>query len=364
MSDNGMRFGPCAEPTPHLFIGNLFGSPFLTVDHLCCALGALNAPQPDASRSFLREGGASAILSFSTTAEAQSAREKALLNGLEGVENPTVRFSRPVGPRLEKKPVPRPRPAYTLAQVRAMQLANDPRVPKGLILEADVITSEQEHTLADFVDRSSWETLIKRRVQHYGMKFDYLSLKHQAVGDNCGVPSIFWTATDGLQRDTTESYDQLTVNEYFPGTGIAPHVETHSCFEEGFCSVSLLGGIVMDLRRKVFSDSDEEILEEEIFSVYLPPRSRISFWGEARYGWKHGIASRTSDCVRGEGNDERIVDRERRISLTFRTCKLSAEKQKCECAFPEVCDWQNPDSLKLPSRVLKQDNQVESLSGG
>ena len=44
-------------------------------------------------------------------------------------------------------------------------------------------------------------------------------------------------------------YNQLTVNEYFGGIGIAAHAETHSCFDEGFCSISLLGGITMDFHK-------------------------------------------------------------------------------------------------------------------
>lgn len=33
--------------------------------------------------------------------------------------------------------------------------------------------------------------------------------------------------------------DQLTINWYEPGCGIASHVETHSAFEDGLASISL-----------------------------------------------------------------------------------------------------------------------------
>ena len=33
--------------------------------------------------------------------------------------------------------------------------------------------------------------------------------------------------------------DQMTVNEYKPGHGIPPHIDTHSAFEDGIVSVSL-----------------------------------------------------------------------------------------------------------------------------
>ena len=45
----------------------------------------------------------------------------------------------------------------------------------------------------------------------------------------------------------------------------------------------------------------------------LEPRSLLIFSGEARYQWKHGIAARKSDKYDGQ-----IIQRGRRISLTFR----------------------------------------------
>ena len=33
--------------------------------------------------------------------------------------------------------------------------------------------------------------------------------------------------------------DNLTVNEYLPGAGIANHVDTHSAFEDGICALTL-----------------------------------------------------------------------------------------------------------------------------
>ncbi len=33
--------------------------------------------------------------------------------------------------------------------------------------------------------------------------------------------------------------NQLTINEYIPGQGIAPHIDTHSAFEGAIVSLSL-----------------------------------------------------------------------------------------------------------------------------
>ncbi len=43
-------------------------------------------------------------------------------------------------------------------------------------------------------------------------------------------------------------FDQLTVNDYMPGQGIPPHVDTHSPFEEIFVSLSLKSGVSMNFR--------------------------------------------------------------------------------------------------------------------
>lgn len=102
-----------------------------------------------------------------------------------------------------------------------------------------------------------------------------------------------------------------------------------------------------------------------------------------RFGWVHGIAGRKTDRV---GPDGDLVERQRRISLTFRqvvrTAKIlssigeeryfahyedfflslalhdSAYKtvfqmknSPCECEWAALCDTQNPASLVLPSRI-------------
>ena len=43
-------------------------------------------------------------------------------------------------------------------------------------------------------------------------------------------------------------FDQLTLNDYSPGQGIPPHVDTHSPFEEIFASLSLKSGVTMHFK--------------------------------------------------------------------------------------------------------------------
>ena len=58
--------------------------------------------------------------------------------------------------------------------------------------------------------------------------------------------------------------DQVTVNEYTCGVGLAPHVDTHSAFEGAIHSLSLAGHTVMEFRR---GDDHRGLL--------LPPRSLL-----------------------------------------------------------------------------------------
>lgn len=45
------------------------------------------------------------------------------------------------------------------------------------------------------------------------------------------------------------NFDQLTINEYMPGAGIPPHVDSHSPFEEIFVSLSLNSDTVMTFKK-------------------------------------------------------------------------------------------------------------------
>ena len=110
-------------------------------------------------------------------------------------------------------------------------------------------------------------------------------------------------------------FDQLTVNDYMPGQGIPPHVDTHSPFQEVFASLSLKSGATMHFKNQ----------SNNAIDIYLQPRSLMIFSGEARYNWLHSIALRKVDKVEGL-----LKFRHRRVSLTFRKVKTDP----CTCKFP------------------------------
>lgn len=99
-------------------------------------------------------------------------------------------------------------------------------------------------------------------------------------------------------------WNKQQVNEYPPGVGLSPHIDTHSAFEGLIFSLSLAGPCIMEFRKyntgvwleKPTSNSDvdnNQISEKSSNfirkAIYLPPRSMLLLSGEARYAWHHYI---------------------------------------------------------------------------
>ena len=222
---------------------------------------------------------------------------------------------------------------------------------------------EEEKALINGFDERQWIKLLNRRVQHYGFEFvygannvdrarklgdmpEFLSSIIQSKGSFCvndtiGIEEKLKRFTFNERNEVIEapeegseaitsfldkygSFDQLTINDYQPGQGIPPHVDTHSPFEEIFVSLSLKSGVSMNFRTPEGVQKD----------VYLMPRSLLLFSGEARYNYLHSISTRKLDKV-----DGLLRFRHRRLSLTFR--KLKTDGGPCTCRFPKLCDSQN-----------------------
>lgn len=180
----------------------------------------------------------------------------------------------------------------------------------GLTTFADYISPEQEVALLTQIDQQPWLPDLKRRVQHYGYKYDYTARRVNASMKVGEIPD--WLAeyaeklhAEGLFPDFP---DQVIINEYLPGQGIAPHIDCVPCFEETIASLSLGSSYVMDFTHAETAEKN---------SVLLEPRSLIVLSKQARYEWKHGIAARKTDRYQGQ-----VISRGRRISLTFRKVVL------------------------------------------
>lgn len=169
----------------------------------------------------------------------------------------------------------------------------------GLSYLPDFISAEEERALIEAIDHQPWLSDLKRRVQHYGYKYDY---KARAVTNDAYLGPLPDWLMPVIQKLSFKP-DQAIVNEYEPGQGISAHVDCVPCFDEMIASLSLGSGATMQFRK-----------ENEKQEIYLEPRSLTILSGPARYEWTHAIPARKSDMVSGFK-----IERERRISLTFRT---------------------------------------------
>jgi alkylated DNA repair dioxygenase AlkB len=177
----------------------------------------------------------------------------------------------------------------------------------GLIYELEFLSSGTERELLREIDHAPWLSELKRRVQHYGWRYDY---KARRV-----LPSMYIGPLPAWLSDIAgilvergwfdKKPDQAIVNEYHPGQGIAPHVDCEPCFGPSVASISLLSDVVMGFDNPSTGQRAEEVLRS---------RSALVLTGPARYGWRHGISARMNDTI-----DGRKKRRDRRVSITFRT---------------------------------------------
>lgn len=179
-----------------------------------------------------------------------------------------------------------------------------PSFPSGLKYIHDYLSCSEAETLLAEVDAQPWLSDLRRRVQHYGYRYDYQARsvdRRMYLGD---LPGWARPLAHRLHAEGAfpEVPDQLIVNNYEPGQGIAPHIDCIPCFGPVVASLSLGSTYLMDMSR-----------DDASASIALRPRSLLVLSGEARYHWRHGIRSRRSDILDGAR-----VPRGRRVSLTFR----------------------------------------------
>lgn len=181
---------------------------------------------------------------------------------------------------------------------------------EGLTYIPDFVSVTEEQNLIHAIDQNPWLHDLKRRVQHYGYKYDY---KARGVSSDAFLGQLPQWVAPFAHKLQKESFfkaipDQVIINEYQPGQGISAHIDCIPCFGETIASLSLGSGILMQFtNQKTKAQHD----------VYLPPRSLIALDKEARYQWTHAIPARKSDTVNGFK-----IKRDRRLSLTFRTIIL------------------------------------------
>lgn len=175
-----------------------------------------------------------------------------------------------------------------------------------LLYVPDFLSDIEHDDLWREVNLAPWLSDIKRRVQHYGWRYDY---KARKIDQSMFLNNFPLWAVELAEKLFKLGYignipDQLIVNEYMPGQGIANHVDCKPCFTDTVISISLGSNCVMDFIN---------LITKEKIELLLPPKSLVVIKGDSRYKWSHGIAARKVDVF-----SQRKYERTRRISLTFR----------------------------------------------
>lgn len=183
------------------------------------------------------------------------------------------------------------------------------RVP-GLTITNDFLSPLDQARCVEHIDaaQDQWRNDLRRRVQHYGWRYDY---RARAITPDMYLGQLPQWLQDIAQRiyDETGLFDripeQVIVNEYLPGQGIGTHID-HPGFGPAIATVSLLDDWEMDFSPN-WRDQSPALLTQG---------SAAFFTGPARNRWQHGIPAR-----RHEPSPNGQRRRSRRISLTFRTVR-------------------------------------------
>src|SRR5215208_1003473 len=106
-------------------------------------------------------------------------------------------------------------------------------VIEGMKYVANFLSQSEQEAILQEVDRHPWRADLKRRVQHYGYRYDY---KARTVDPSMYVGPLPPFAVAVAHKLVSHGLvaclpDQLIVNEYLPGQGISAHVDCEPCFE-------------------------------------------------------------------------------------------------------------------------------------
>lgn len=190
---------------------------------------------------------------------------------------------------------------------------------KGLEVLFEFISKDEEKRLLNNIDKSTWLTDLKRRVQHYGYKYDYKARRIDQTYYIGKIPDWMTFLCERLQRQNIIDFspDQAIVNEYISDQGIAPHIDCEPCFGDTIISISLGGQCVMNFQK------EQSSLDKDRIPLLLLPQTLVVMKKEARYNWYHGIPGRKSDKFNGT-----TYIRNRRVSITFRKVITTLENNE------------------------------------
>ena len=185
----------------------------------------------------------------------------------------------------------------------------DAAVP-GLTYQSNFLSEAEENELIGIINGQEWRKELKRRVQHYGWRYNYKARQIDSSMELGPLPPWAAKLAQRLfdQKLVPQLPDQVIVNEYQGKQGITKHIDAENSFADGIAMVSL-----SDAWEIIFRDIRNN---KRKVSRLLERRSVVVIRGDARYRWTHEIPFRKSEPPFVKGVKRR--PRQRRISLTFR----------------------------------------------
>ena len=188
--------------------------------------------------------------------------------------------------------------------------SNEHAIIKGLYYYPNFLTQEEGQILMKEVESSQdWHGVTSnpksRRVIQYGYIYSYTG---EPLRQATPIPATYSHIIKKLEevpllKEEKSSFDQLLINEYLSGQGIAAHTDNIKQFGPIIACITLGSGVEIEFTKDGVTQY-----------IYVQPNSLYIMSGDARYVWKHEIRKRKSDEV-----NVLNIPRKKRISLTLRS---------------------------------------------
>jgi alkylated DNA repair protein alkB homolog 6 len=196
------------------------------------------------------------------------------------------------------------------------------QVPGLSYHEGFLSITEEIELLRGIDDRPGlWKPMSNRKLQNYG------GLPHRKGMIPTKMPLFMERTIDKLVEAAVFSADErpnhALVNRYeATGGGIDPH-EDGPVFLACAAILSLQSSVVMDFYGK---PAEGMVLNSEVASIILRPRSLLCIAGSSYCDFLHGIQANNVDtlqdtCVNAEERTDRCIVRKQRTSVTLRRCR-------------------------------------------
>lgn len=146
---------------------------------------------------------------------------------------------------------------------------------KGLEIYPELITPTEESEIVSSLEKEEWSREISRETLHFGYQYFY---KTRTISPAKPVPEYLQKIVDKIQPFFSEEINQVIVNAYKAGQGIAPHTDHTVYFGKEICSLSL--NCTTDI---IFEKN------KEVINISAKRRHLLIMKDGARYEWKHSL---------------------------------------------------------------------------